>query len=706
MATWADFNKTYSAKTKPVVKAAPVVNTPVVAAPVVAAAQPAGQKPAPVKTAKPVAVSPSAKVWADFNLRFSDKAYEQESVSQNDVDPSLFKRLKIQKLQSSVITNELKPEKTTYFDSVKETLKSISPFAILESAQSAVRGVSQVAATPIAGAAAAIAPKVFGVTPKEAMRESLRMAADNFTQKVDSSHAIDVAGQRYLESRQIGKYGGKEAGVADVAALAALKFFDLFGDPVTGIAAVKSVGTAAKEFATFKKVGQVTQELAEGSTFVKGTTRNLEIPISNDLKIKIKPKESSIVIEGYKRRFGTETPKQGLPGAASVDEATSAAKPKTTGATKTSGFNQETEEFINSFKEVTGNEVSARYVGNDLVLQPGKQISAPKTTMLLDSPKLPVSKDGTLTLGNGFTMTNKVNKEAVALSKATATYQEQLRSYNTAPTPTKLKRVLSAKTAMELLQPGGQEAQAAVEATSPFQAIAQQKNVAAIDSAQSIDITPPTIQSNNPIAAAPAAEGKAPLPTEPIQTNQPPKAEKTIEPEMKQSRLGKRLEEDFIEKGLVKEFTDLPEYKTVNVKEQAKLAADLIEENFSLARDIALGKAVPEGKLLTTSMYIAMKNYALKANDVDLGVELARAHTVEQASYYGQQIRMLREASSNDPVKLINKVEDARKAKSTPGADKRHKEFMSAEQKKIQQEIKKVKKTEADLQDFINSIKC
>jgi len=70
----------------------------------------------------------------------------------------------------------------------------------------------------------------------------------------------------------------------------------MFGDPVIAAPSLKAV----KEFALWKKVGSVDKQLPEGTTITNRITR--EIPIADDVKIKIEPHKKTITFKGYIRR--------------------------------------------------------------------------------------------------------------------------------------------------------------------------------------------------------------------------------------------------------------------------------------------------------------------------------------------------------------------------------------------------------------------
>lgn len=270
---------------------------------------------------------------------------KQEAISQKGIDPALYEQLRLRGNTADTINKNLQPEKTP---GVLKTMGSSLVTAagdLTNQMFKNVRGTSQALAT---------APFVPGAilgnqTSKDAMKESLSMAKTVMMDKnVPFDSGVQQAATQFLKkyAEPDTKFGGYKPTLTNVSALAALGFFNLFGDPAfeygLGLKGVK----ALKEFATFKKVGEATKGLPEGSSFLKGTTRELELKVSPDIKIKIQPKTNEVVIKGYQRRFPTQA---GLP---------------------EGQLSQETDEIIRNAKEMTGMDIIARVDGEDLVLKP------------------------------------------------------------------------------------------------------------------------------------------------------------------------------------------------------------------------------------------------------------------------------------------------------------------------------------------------
>jgi len=167
----------------------------------------------------------------------------------------------------------------------------------------------------------------------------------------------------------------------------------------------------------------------------------------------------------------------------------------------------------------------------------------------------------------------------------------------------------------------------------------------------------------------------------------------------------KRIENQAIEKGLVDNFGDIPDRDIINFKDQAKLVGDIIDEDPAKAVRIALGKELPTNGALPESVFIAVKNQALKNGDIDLLRRLATEEggVATEASILGARIKMLDEGLKDDAFKNINKlVKERRKVFEKKGV--KVSKAKKAEIKKIKDTIKKPDKH--DWNAFISSIRC
>ena len=178
--------------------------------------------------------------------------------------------------------------------------------------------------------------------------------------------------------------------------------------------------------------------------------------------------------------------------------------------------------------------------------------------------------------------------------------------------------------------------------------------------------------------------------------------------ETKVRGLAEGVESKAIENKLTQSFGDLPEYKTINLKDQALKAQDLLAKDQERARRIAMGEELaPEG-LLPESIFVAVENQAVKAGDVSTLRALAvSSQLTTEATTMGQRIRMLGERDPESPVTAINEVVKARQE----SAQKRLKtkettKLTEKDVSDIRNEIKKTAATKETWADFIRSIQC
>ncbi len=167
------------------------------------------------------------------------------------------------------------------------------------------------------------------------------------------------------------------------------------------------------------------------------------------------------------------------------------------------------------------------------------------------------------------------------------------------------------------------------------------------------------------------------------------------------------IEARAIEKGLISGFKDLPEYKTVNLKDQAIKVGTILKENPKLAKQIALGEVEPPQGVLPEMMMNAVENRALEQGDVATLKALATSKTSAEGTLMGQRIRAYGERNTESPVSAIKDVLKARKEAGIKkfGTDD-VKKVGSKELKQGKDTIRKHAPTEKSWGGFIESIIC
>jgi len=176
------------------------------------------------------------------------------------------------------------------------------------------------------------------------------------------------------------------------------------------------------------------------------------------------------------------------------------------------------------------------------------------------------------------------------------------------------------------------------------------------------------------------------------------------EPQIRPSTLAAKVDQQAVASGLTEGFRGMPEYEVMNVAEQSRRAAELVERDLAGAINVAMGRAIPPEGVLPESVFVAVENYATEAKDVNLLRALATSSALSlEATGMGQRIRMLAERNPDSAVAAIQRLSDARKAASErkhgPKAEDRMK-------KEIKSEIQKQHKNPQTWNEFLEAIKC
>jgi hypothetical protein len=206
------------------------------------------------------------------------------------------------------------------------------------------------------------------------------------------------------------------------------------------------------------------------------------------------------------------------------------------------------------------------------------------------------------------------------------------------------------------------------------------------------------IATNNPDDFAKASEilsGKQPL--EPIGTG-----------EVKTSTLASGVEQKAIENKLTQGFGDLPEYRAMNMEEQAKLASDFLKKDPELAQKVAMGDALAPKEITPEAIFVAVENKAIKEGDASTLRDLAvNSKLTTEATAMGQRIATLATRDPESPtgaIKDLLKVREERVKKDL--GRKSIEKAKSDVVKEIRSEIKKPRIQKQDWASFIKSLEC
>lgn len=165
-----------------------------------------------------------------------------------------------------------------------------------------------------------------------------------------------------------------------------------------------------------------------------------------------------------------------------------------------------------------------------------------------------------------------------------------------------------------------------------------------------------------------------------------------------------RIEARGLEKKLTEKMGDLPEYKSINMKEQAQEAANLITNNKKLAVDVIDGKANAPGNLKAQSVHQALEELAIKEGDGELLTKLAKSHVNTELSGSAQNLRIAAERDPHSAVEQIRQIRDAR----MKSAERRSKTTVAKEAKNITKKVDAAtpKATKQDWASFVKELTC
>lgn len=169
--------------------------------------------------------------------------------------------------------------------------------------------------------------------------------------------------------------------------------------------------------------------------------------------------------------------------------------------------------------------------------------------------------------------------------------------------------------------------------------------------------------------------------------------------------LATRVETDAIEKGLASRFEGMPEAKAMNMRQQASDSANLVAGDYEKAKRVVFNGENPPGDLRDASVFEAVKQRAIKEDDVDTLRRLATESPIpSRLTAYGQEIKAADNlVDSNDPVELMQSVMRS-KEKAAEIKSKGVKKQDLAALKEIRK--KSVPAKVQDWDNFISQIEC
>lgn len=173
---------------------------------------------------------------------------------------------------------------------------------------------------------------------------------------------------------------------------------------------------------------------------------------------------------------------------------------------------------------------------------------------------------------------------------------------------------------------------------------------------------------------------------------------------VKTSGLSQSIEVQAIKDGLTKDLGELPSYKGRDTEAIAAKVSEFINNDYELAKKIALGEAPEQDGLRQPELFTGIRIKAEAEGDVNTLRDLALSDKASAlAVEAGQRVQALDTRTEDSPVAAIREVkkvrENATKAKTSA------KEKASTV-KAIQTEIKKARPKIEDWNSFIDSLEC
>lgn len=165
-----------------------------------------------------------------------------------------------------------------------------------------------------------------------------------------------------------------------------------------------------------------------------------------------------------------------------------------------------------------------------------------------------------------------------------------------------------------------------------------------------------------------------------------------------------RIEAVALEKKLTDTMGDLPQYKSINMKEQATEAVNLIARDKQLALDVIDGKTHPPGNLKAQSVHQALEDLAIKERDGALLTKLAKSNVNTELSESAQNLRIAAERDPHSAVEQIRQIRDARLKR----AEKRAKTSVSKYAKDVKKKVDAAtpKPSKQDWKSFVEELTC
>ena len=169
--------------------------------------------------------------------------------------------------------------------------------------------------------------------------------------------------------------------------------------------------------------------------------------------------------------------------------------------------------------------------------------------------------------------------------------------------------------------------------------------------------------------------------------------------------LAEKIENLAIEKELVTEFADRPEYAQTNWGEQIQLATDIYKAEPNRALRILSGEEAPPSNVLINAFEVAIEKLAIRAGDTAT-LKILSDTSALRSTRFGQEIGILSQREQLSPVKIMTDVKKAREEAFEKKTGKSAAKATQEEVTSMKQHIRKNASKRQDWDSFIKEIQC
>lgn len=156
-------------------------------------------------------------------------------------------------------------------------------------------------------------------------------------------------------------------------------------------------------------------------------------------------------------------------------------------------------------------------------------------------------------------------------------------------------------------------------------------------------------------------------------------------------------------------YSELPEYRQMNIEADAANALRLVETDPVTARTLAMGQA-RRPDVTNSSVWRALYEKAQRTNDVQTIVDLARSPVAEALTRFGQEAVALRGIGRTNAAKTISDIENWRKEEFTKRRRGDPKEATAKEMAVIERELVEVVRKDPQARqkiiDVLKALEC